>query len=150
MMQARHLTVVAVGIAVLSVACAKPDLVKASSNKSEATIELYCHDGGSTNTDVPNTIYWDSTTKSVTWSLTKKSNVTDLVIGPKDPNAWPFVDATFTTTNGHSVKGKRLKTGLQGGLYQYLVRGVCTNQNGTKYTVGIDPDMIIPKTAFAF
>lgn len=149
-MQARHLTVVAVGIAVLAVACAKPYRVSASSNKSEATIEILCYNGGSTSSVVPNTIVWDEQTKSVTWSLTKKSDVAELVIGPKDPNNWPFVDTNFRTTPDHSVKGKTLKKGLEGGTYEYVISGVCKDQNGHTYTVGIDPDMIIPKTAFAF
>ncbi len=149
-MQARHSGVVVVGIALLAVACAKPSLVRPAANKSEAIIEIICHDGGYSSAVVPNTIYWDEKTKSVTWSLTAASTVTGFVVGPKGTNEWPFTDAGFPTTPGNSVKGKTLKTGLSGGTYKYIASGVCTDESGVKYPVVIDPDMIIPKTAFSF
>ncbi len=141
-MQARNLSLLIVGVAVIALVVFR---FLPKKDKSFVSLELVCIDGAIPSPRIdPEVAEITDRTKKFTWTLTPNSNVIEAKIIPKPLKPWPFEDLSFTAYPNQPVKSKSLKTGIPGDTYKYSIEALCPLAGGGQKTVTIDPDMIIP------
>ena len=106
------------------------------------SVDLRCTPTGVTYNIDP----WSVTLKqgdTIEWDLKAEAHTDEMVIEPKQANAWPFATRNFRGGRTNRPHGRDMLPGQQGRRYQYNVLIVCKGPVTRPDTIRIDPEMII-------